>query len=104
MPNCPRCAKSFRTANGVTFHLQQPRTACHLWEREQISFSGDPTLEDADALALCSPNWDAEQTDGHFEVPNPEDVDYDVPEIREREKPVEGTEASVPTTYAGHLC
>ncbi|KAI5989502.1 hypothetical protein EDD15DRAFT_2171313 [Pisolithus albus] len=104
MPNCPRCAKSFRTANGVTFHLQQPRTACHLWEREQISFSGDPTLEDADALALRSPNWDAEQTDGHFEVPNPEDVDYDVPEIREREKPVEGTEASVPTTYAGHLC
>ncbi|KAI6023000.1 hypothetical protein BKA83DRAFT_4493100 [Pisolithus microcarpus] len=104
MPSCPRCVKAFRTANGVTFHLQQPRTACHLWEREYISFSGDPTLEDADALALRSPNWDAEQTDSHFEVPYPEDVDYDVPEIGEREKPVEGVEASVPTTCAGHLC
>ncbi|KAI6019356.1 hypothetical protein BKA83DRAFT_4057137 [Pisolithus microcarpus] len=104
MPSCPRCVKAFQTANGVTFHLQQLRTACHLWEREYISFSGDLTLEDADALALHSPNWDAEQTDGHFEVPYPDDVDYDVPEIGEREKPVKGVEASVPTTCAGHLC
>ncbi|KAI6009068.1 hypothetical protein BKA83DRAFT_4505299 [Pisolithus microcarpus] len=104
MPSCPHCAKAFQTANGVTFHLQQLRTACHLWEREYISFFGDLTLEDADALALHSPNWDAEQTDSHFEVPYPEDVDYDVPDIGEREKPVEGVEASVLMTCAGHLC
>ncbi|KAI6017001.1 hypothetical protein BKA83DRAFT_4128674 [Pisolithus microcarpus] len=90
-----RAGWSFGTANGVTFHLQQPRTACHLWEREYISFLGDPTLDGANAFALHSPNLDLAPMDDHFDGPN---ADYDIPEIGE------GVEVFAPTTYAGHFC
>lgn len=29
MPNCPRCLKFFSSQRGVTYHLSQPRSACH---------------------------------------------------------------------------
>ncbi|KAI6014890.1 hypothetical protein BKA83DRAFT_4129616 [Pisolithus microcarpus] len=87
--------RSFGTANGVTFHLQQPRTACHLWEWEYISFLGDPTLDGANAFALRSLNLDLAPMDDHFDGPN---ADYDIPEIGE------GVEVFAPTTYAGHFC
>ncbi|KIJ10397.1 hypothetical protein PAXINDRAFT_86129 [Paxillus involutus ATCC 200175] len=41
MPNCPQCLKHFPTAKGVTFHLQQPLTACHRWDRERIEVFPD---------------------------------------------------------------
>ncbi|KIJ07862.1 hypothetical protein PAXINDRAFT_18973 [Paxillus involutus ATCC 200175] len=34
---CPNCLRQFKDASSVTWHLSQPRTACHRWQDNLIS-------------------------------------------------------------------